>query len=491
MKKLTIFILSVVFGVQLLSAQNEFDALRYSNLEFYGDARFNAMGGSFGALGANMSSLSINPAGIGVYQSSDFSFTPAFHYNFTDTQQDGNTISDGKLNFHFSNIGIVGNFDTGGNWQSISLGMGYNRTSNFNTSISAKGTTDNTVLNKYSTELSANGGIYEGDIETIEEYAFGSNLAYQNYLANPTLVDSMKYDNVFQNSKNITQTTNYETKGGSGEIFFAFGGNYNDKLYLGITMGIPTVRYIYDKNYTETSDINDTLTDFKSFTIHDYVKTTGAGFNFKLGLIYKVTDWVRLGAAFHTPSIYGLTDNFQTTMKSEKKDGSTYDISSPNGNYSYLLTTPYRFISSIAFVIGEHGVINADYEMVDYSTARLKSDYDAGIDGYDFSKENQNIRNNFQITQNVRIGSEWRLDPFRLRAGYRYQGNPLNNSFYSNQQSSTYSVGFGIKEEGYYFDVAYALKMYNNQTIIVAENDDYASTTLKDHYITFTLGFRF
>lgn len=489
MKKLTIIILSVIFNIQLLSAQNEFDALRYSNLEFYGDARFNAMGGSFGALGANMSSISVNPAGIGVYQSSDFSFTPAFHYNYTDTKLDGNNLSDGKLNFHFSNIGIVGNFGGGGNWESVSFGMGYNRTSNFNTSIFAKGTTDNTMLNKYNNELNVNGGTYDGDIESL--FPYSSNLAYQTYLVNPTLADSLQYDNVFQKSKNITQTTNYETRGGSGEIFFAFGGNYNDKLYLGASMGIPTVRYIYDRNYTEKSSIDDTLTDVKSFTIHDNVKTTGAGFNFKLGMIYKVTDWVRLGVAFHTPTIYGLTDDYQTTMKSEMKDGSTYDNSSPYGNYSYLLTTPYRFISSIAFVVGEHGVINADYEMVDYSTARLKSDNSQGYDGYDFSTENQNIRNNFELTQNVRVGTEWRLDPFRLRAGYRYQGNPISSNFNTNQQASTYSLGFGIKEEGYYFDVAYALKMYNNQTVIVAENNDFATSELKDHYITFTLGFRF
>jgi ABC-type multidrug transport system fused ATPase/permease subunit len=296
MKKFIIPIIGLLFCSQHLTAQNEFDALRYSNLEFYGDARFNAMGGSFGALGANMSSLSINPAGIGVYQSSDMSFTPAFHYNYTDTKLDGNSLTDGKLNFHFSNIGIVGNFSGSGDWQSVSFGMGYNRTSNFNTSISAKGKTDKTMLNTYVNELNANGGTFDGDIESL--YPFSANLAYQNYLVNPTLADSLQYDNVFQNSKNITQTTNYETRGGSGEVFFTFGGNYNDKLYLGATMGIPTVRYIYDRNYTETSGANDTLTDFKSFTVNDYVKTTGAGVNFKLGMIYKVTDWVRIGMAF-------------------------------------------------------------------------------------------------------------------------------------------------------------------------------------------------
>lgn len=489
MKKLGLLLASTIGLIQFTVAQNEFDALRYSNLEFFGDARFNAMGGSFGALGANMASLSVNPGGIGVYKSSDFSFTPAFHYNFTDTKQDGNTLSDGKLNFHFSNIGIVGNFSSSGNWESVSFGMGYNRTGNYNTSISSKGTTDVSMLTKYTNELNQGSGTYDGDIEAL--YPFSSNMAYQTYLVNPTLADSLKYDNVFQNSKNIAQSTRYETRGGSGEIFFTFGGNYNDKLFVGATMGIPTVRYVYDKNYTETVADNDTLSDFKSFNYHDYVKTTGAGFNLKLGLIYKVTDWARVGVAFHTPTLYGLTDSYNSTIKSEMKNGTTYDNSTPNGTYNYMLTTPYRFISSLAFVVGEYGVINADYELVDYSTARLNSDNSLGTDGYDFSTENQNIRNNFNLTQNVRVGSEWRLDPFRVRAGYRYQGNPINSAFSGNQNASTYSVGLGIKEDDYYFDVAYALKMYNSQTIIVAENNDFASTDLRDHYITFTLGFRF
>ena len=81
MKNLVLLIALLSCSVTL-TAQNEFDALRYSNLDFYGEARFNAMGGSFGALGANMSALSINPGGLGVYKSSDFSFTPGFKFCF-------------------------------------------------------------------------------------------------------------------------------------------------------------------------------------------------------------------------------------------------------------------------------------------------------------------------------------------------------------------------------------------------------------------------
>jgi hypothetical protein len=489
MKKLAIGVFLMLGGLNLAKAQNEFDVLRYSNVEYHGDARFNAMGGSFGALGANMSSISVNPGAIGVYKSSDISFTPAFHYNFSESKLDGNTIDDGKLNFHFSNIGLVVNFDGVGNWQSASFGMGYNRTNNFNTSISAKGETNQSLLTQFTDELNANGGTFDGDIEY--SYPFTANLPYQTYLVNPIAGDSLQYDNVFVNSTDIEQFTTYETRGGTGEMFFAFGGNYADKLFLGASFGIPTIRYVYDKNYTETVSESDTLSEFKSFTMRDYVKTSGAGFNFKLGMIYKATDWVRLGLAFHTPTVYALSDDYNSTIQSEMKDGTIYEYSTPYGTYNYIMTTPYRFISSAAFIVGSYGVINVDYELVDYTTGRLKADNSYETDGYNFSDENESVRNNFQLTQNVRVGTEWRLDPFRLRAGYRYQGDPLKNSFNVDNSSSTYSIGAGIKEDDYYFDIAYALKMQKSQTTIVESQSDFASTDLRNHYITFTLGFRF
>jgi len=489
MRKIVLNIIILLGASVSVLAQSEFDVLRYSNIEYYGDARFNAMGGAFGALGANMSSISVNPGGIGVYKSSDLSFTPAFHYNFTESKLDGKTVDDGKLNFHFSNIGLVVNFEGAGNWQSTSFGMGYNRTSNFNASISAKGETNLSSLTQFTDELNANGGTFDGDIEF--NYPFSANLPYQTYLVNPIVGDSLQYDNVFSSSTNLEQYTTYQTRGGTGEMFFAFGGNYLDKLYLGASFGIPTVRYIYDRNYSETVSETDTMSEFKSFSIHDYVKTTGAGFNLKLGMIYKVSDWVRLGVAFHTPTVYALEDDYESTMRSEAKDGTVYEYSTPFGQYNYLMVTPYRFISSAGFVVGSRGVINIDYELVDYTTGRLKSDNSYENDGYSFSDENENVRNNFQLAQNIRVGTEWRLDPFRLRAGYRYQGDPVKNSFNVDNTSNTYSVGAGIKEDGYYFDVAYALKMQKSQTTIVESQADYASTTINNHYINFTLGFRF
>jgi hypothetical protein len=470
------------------TAQNEFDALRYSVLDFYGDARFNAMGGSFGALGANMSAISINPGGIGVYKSSDFSFTPGFHYNYANSKTDLKTTSEDRFSFHFANAGFVGYVEGDYKWKSYTFGMGYNRTSNYNSSIVARSKTNTSALGSYVTELNAGGGTFEDDIYTL--YPFSSSLAYQTYLVNPIDGDSLKYEHVFANSTGITQVTNYETRGGSGEIYFASGANFADKLYLGGLLGVPTVRYIYDRYYSEFSEASDTLTEFSSYSIHDYVKTTGAGINLKLGLIYKVSDWFRVGTAFHTPTLLSLTDVYRTDITSTKKDGTVFEDESPSGSFDYYVTTPYRWESSASVILGSYGVINVDYELVDYSTARLSNDsrYSNGVD---FFNENDNIRSNFKLAQNVRVGSEIRLDPFRVRLGYRFQGDPLKGDLDFNSGSSIYSGGFGIKKEEYYFDVAYVLKKQSVESSINTEELQYATTSLSEHYVTLTLGFRF
>jgi long-subunit fatty acid transport protein len=337
--------------------------------------------------------------------------------------------------------------------------------------------------------LNSGGGILESDIEFA--YPFGENLAYQSYLVNPLITDTMQYDHVFKDSKNITQTTSYTSSGGSGETYFTMGGNYDDKLYFGVLMGIPTIRYNYERVYTETSEIGDTLTAFKSFTIRDNVRTSGTGVNFKLGFILKMLPWFRIGAAFHTPTKLFLSDSYETVVSSEMKDRTMYSEASPFGNFDYSVTTPYRVVTSASFVFGKYGVINADYELVDYSTASIKEDTQFGSTGAIFSTENQSIKNNFVLSHNIRLGTEWRLDHFRIRVGILYMGNSLSDEFRADNSAFIYSAGIGIKQEGYYLDVTYSLKSYKTEAIIVEEHQVFSTVTLKDHYITFTMGFRF
>jgi hypothetical protein len=76
MKKYSFLLTIAIFFPFLIQAQDLADALRYSNLTIQGTARAGAMGNAFGALGGDFTSASINPAGIGVYRTSEFTITP-------------------------------------------------------------------------------------------------------------------------------------------------------------------------------------------------------------------------------------------------------------------------------------------------------------------------------------------------------------------------------------------------------------------------------
>ena len=67
-----------VVGLHTANAQNEIDILRYSYQEALGSTRTMAMGGAFGALGADLASLNGNPAGIGMYRRGDAGVTSGF-----------------------------------------------------------------------------------------------------------------------------------------------------------------------------------------------------------------------------------------------------------------------------------------------------------------------------------------------------------------------------------------------------------------------------
>ena len=144
MKKLIFaFGIGCIWNISV-SAQNDIDAMRYSQITFGGTARFASMAGSMGALGGDISTLSFNPAGIAIYRKGELSITPSVFSQSTSSTFNGTNASDRKLNFNFGNIGLVTTINlTGKNnttgWESINFGFGYNRKNNFHNRISIKG----------------------------------------------------------------------------------------------------------------------------------------------------------------------------------------------------------------------------------------------------------------------------------------------------------------------------------------------------------------
>jgi hypothetical protein len=159
-------------------------------------------------------------------------------------------------------------------------------------------------------------------------------------------------------------------------------------------------------------------------------------------------EWLRLGAAFHTPTLYyGMQDSWRTTTESNL-DGPYYRKDSPDGTYEYDITTPYHAIGSAALIIKKSGTISVDYEYVDYSTARLGSVDD------NFNDVNNAIRHNFSSSTNLRFGTEWRYSNLAFRGGYAIYGNPYTGDLDLGATKSI-SLGIGYQEEGFGLDFAY------------------------------------
>jgi long-subunit fatty acid transport protein len=483
MKKL-IVILLLLFSKKYFIAQNESDALRYSQITFGGTARYSSMAGSFGALGGDFSTLSSNPAGIAFFRKNELTLTPALVKQSISSQSGNAGSSMDYTAFNFQNAGFVWVFNPFSDnsetkWRSLSLGFGYNRMADFsgnmNMSVNnAPGSLTDVFLHN------ANGHA-SGDLDP-----FNEGLAYNTFLIdNPKGGD--QYTSYFLKN-NVTQHKTIQSSGGMGETVISFGGNYSGKLYLGATLGIPHISYSENSSYTEKSG-KDSAGMVSSFVLNQNLITSGTGVNFKLGAVYRITDWMRVGAAFHSPVSFSMNDQYTSNMVTNFKD-STIRYSSPNGNYNYKLRVPPRFIGSAGFVIAKKGLLNVDYEVVNYAYPRFSS-ADAGT----FDDPNNYIQKNYRAAQNLRLGGEWRALSFlSLRAGFAYYGNPYRSSINIDASRKSYSAGIGLRERSFYADFAYVLTQYKDNYFLndpAVTNANPVINSFNTGRMQLTLGFRF
>lgn len=479
MKKLvSILMIASLFSIEVI-AQNEIDALRYSRLNYSGSARFVAMGGAFGALGADFTTLSHNPAGIGLYRSSEISITPSIGITRTEALLNGNFREDSRYNFNLGSAGIVmassaESRNSQSAWKNIQFGFGINRLANFNNRVNID--SDNLQSSFLTSYLESAQGVHPDDLG-----AFDTRLAYDTELL--FVVDSANWRyGIDKPNGGVNQRKSIDSKGSINEMVFSLGANYNDRLYLGATVGVPYIRYIENSTFTETA-LADDNTVFNSMTRTDFLETSGTGINFKFGMIFRATDWLRLGGAIHTPTFYSsMSDNYGATMRA-RYDNGFIATSSSDGIYEYELNTPMRAIGSIGFIIGKSGVISADYEFVDYTTSRLRAP------DYDFYDENQSIRSFYQEAHNLRFGTEWRYGAINFRGGYGISGNPYR--YGTNSAISTYSAGIGIREKNFYIDMAWVGSQFEDEYYLYSGQVNAAATNTFNNSFLLTLGIKY
>ena len=481
------------------------DALVFSKMDHLGTARFNSMGGSFGALGGDFSAINVNPAGLGIYRSSEFSFTPGFLFTNTEAEFRGNQMEDSRFNFNIGNIGYVGNYNNGNSgWKEYSFAVGYNRINNFSNRTTFSGISKaneqylaSSLIDDYVNDLN-NVNIHPDDIYYSDRFAFGHSQAYDTYLFNPSDTNIYFYEREFLGDEPIEQKSSTITRGGVGETFFSFGGNYNDKFYLGALIGFQSLRYETERRYEETvlydSQFPPDSSVLSNFVQNEELITSGLGLNFKLGMIYRLTDNFRIGGAIHTPTFYSLSEEYTVDIQSTFSDLKQYSVPEEDQairNYDYRLHTPFRFIGSLGWILGGKALVNLDYEYVNYSNMKLKESKSYGYASEDFSAENKEISDVYQGTHNLRLGTEYRLDPFTLRAGIRYDDNPYVNAVDADEKRFTYSIGAGFREKNFFLDAAFLFSKSDELNYPYRSVEVPANIQNKVNYFTITAGFRF
>ncbi len=439
MKRITILTIAIAvsFG---LSAQTADMAVKVSEQQYEGSARTLAMGNAFTALGGDIGALSINPASSGTMRSSAFSFSPSINIARGKADYLGITTKDNSTRFSMANAGFVWNFDTG-NYSgllNLNLGLSFNRRNNYNSFMSAGGTTSESSMlsaiahNLYGTPYTALEKSNGYDPFNNTALSWPSILAWNTYLL--ATVDPFTDDEYMSSTENLDeetyelsipadlkQTFNRNSYGGANEFTINLGSNISDILYLGVNLNFTTVDYTYEENFNEAAIDSRLFQDgFVQMNHNTWLTVKGSGFDAKFGAILTPVKGLRIGATFTTPTSYRLTDTWANGMTSEFNNGKRYSMNSPTGTYSYRMTSPLRFGVGLAYVFNK-ALISFDYERVDYSTAKLRSDNNSIESAIEL--ENDIIRQYYGASNIIRVGGEvWCSDKLALRAGYAQYG---------------------------------------------------------------------
>ncbi len=467
-----------------LSAQTVQDALRLSTFDWSGTARAAAVGGGMGALGADFSVASTNPAGLAWFRSSDFTITPTLWAYNTDAQLQNGTSSSTSTNgnrFGLDNFGIVvaNQPMRSVDWRSSNFAIGLNRLANFNQTFEYSGQSLGSRMDRFAELANSNGidDLYEASVAFDALGLIDDNGTFRTDIErNPDAP--------------ISKTQTVTTTGSINELVFSLAGNYQEKIMIGLTLGIPFVNLTDNRVYRET-DPGDDIPVFEAMQFEENLRTTGAGINLKLGLIYRINQMSRVGLAIHTPTAYSLEDSYETQMQYDYSENGLQSgfAQSPADvlPFEYTLVTPWRFIGSAGFIINKSGFISGDIEWVNYGGARFRYQ--------DFPTAEQEINDDIQdglaSALNIRVGGEFVYEMLRFRAGIGLlQAGITDNS----DIQQVYSAGVGYRRNAFSIDAAYRLQTGDDTFTPYQITNGIEQSVAKDftnNRIIVTLGLKF
>ena len=479
MKKIVAALMLLGAGVPL-GAQTLWDAYSFSQTNYYGTARSVALGNAMTAVGGDLGSITFNPAGAAVTTYSQFVLTPSISVSSTGTMgqaltgdsspycfQDMNKTN--MTRFKMPNFGLMLNMDTGRsrgirNW---TFGFVGNATHNYQNNILATGSNRETSL---AGALAAQTtGIPQENLtagwwDRVDPLPnWNSMLAYQSGIIDTYngltdqyigVTERLLADGGIQLTDIINQEYGSRRTGNKYDLLTNMAFNVSDRFFFGANIGITSLNYRNEEYWLEqaVNPNNFALNFADGSTLHfDYLRmrysyeADGSGIYAKAGFLWRVFGGLRIAAAIQSPTAFSITERYGYDAKTVFKESENYgDVSTPQDEWTYSMRSPWLYNLGVAYTIGSSILLSADYERVMYNSMRFRSE------SVDFSYLNSDIRENMGVSNNFRVGAEYRVLPeLAVRGGYTYTSNPLKD--YVNGERTSYSIGLGYSSPGSFF----------------------------------------
>ncbi|MDR2775074.1 MAG: hypothetical protein LBC19_10125 [Tannerella sp.] len=546
MKKTGLFIciLLLICNIELFAQGNEIDAYILSNTELSGTARSVAMAGAFGSLGGDISVISHNPAGLGIYRSSEISGTMDLSTNKTSTNWDNISWDQNKTRFTLSNFGFELYFPTSSdgvpNWN---LGFSYNRVKNFNRKYGMSNNGLDFSMADYVAWRASNAfghgrGIPEDDLKYIEgvydpfdNRALAGHwlpvLGYESGMYGNMVGEDGLYHSAFGkktgNDWNIHSPNqmrlSVNESGQMGEYNVGFGMNISNFLFLGASLSMTDIKYKYSSFYEEYFVYDNTKND--ELYLENRLNTEGSAVSVNVGAIINM-QILRLGVAYNSPRWYNMTDYYDARARTYINGYPTPEFNAfvPENSYSeYKFSTPGKWLFSGSVILGTSALISADYELVNYKDMYFSSRDEYG-DGVNYDA-NGYIDDDYTWSKTLKAGVEVKVtSQFAVRAGYMMQTSPVREALSNNdvevlpagtiphftvtsKPTNYYTAGLGYRfTPNFYMDMACVYRQEKSDAYAFSNTYNEAGTaadvvskpaTLQSNTtrIVLTLGYKF
>ena len=516
----------IIFGLMAMAAitanaQETYENANLMKPELTGTARYIGMGGAMEALGADISTISTNPAGIGLFRSSsvNLSFGLSSQLDVTTYGSDHKTVPS------FDQAGFVYSMRTNSR-SFLNFAFNYSKSRNFNQILNAAGKLNGSAQNKltYNKFVGNDDFIYiDKDGTLLSDYIQFSQLDYL-YANNINYDEDEAGNGSFYGYDGDAYDMYRAQSGYIGRYDFNISGNVNNRFYWGVTVGVQDVHYNAYSDYIESLGTS-------TVEVMDTRKITGTGVDVKAGVIFRPVEEspFRIGLSVSTPTWYKLTTSNYTSMSLLNGNVSQQLFAPEIGeSYEFKLYTPWKFGASLGHTVGNNLALGLSYEYADYSTADTRV-----IDGYDYygNEEsyseyatNQHTKNTLKGVSTIKAGLEFKPDPsLAVRLGFNYVA-PMYDKlgvkdgtldsygvFYQSQSDftnweDTYRItaGLGYNIDKFSIDLAYQYSTTNgnfspfydcayniNSESLTNNNFDVCKVSNKRHQLMLTLGYRF